>query len=645
VYGLGLLCLLIGERVWTENRWFFTTLGVILVLGSTGLRAWTTFATTGARRGVERTLLTCQLAGVFALGLYVLTTNWGLGHFHFTDKGAAKFVTAVTVLYSIVLLASAVPLLMIEVTLGPAMRNRIDLKGSIGDGAVESLRVRDIGWAGLTVAFATSLLMVTCNVAGERNIQRDVSYFKTSSPGESTQSIVKSAQEPIKVLLWFPESNDVKDQVRNYFEALADEAGHLQIEEHDLMAEAALAQHFKVTTQGVVILTRGAEGKERLCNGVPCKIDVGLDLEAARRQTGKLRTFDREVNQKLLQLIHEKRKIYFTAGHGELNDPESMPSEMRGRFADRHTVVIKQYLTGQGYELKDLTLLDLSKDVPDDATFVMLLAPTQPLLPQEWAALERYVDRGGRMLMALEPRAVPSLGPFEGKFGIKFNPAPLTEDKPGNYGQLPTSPAPSKGDRRNTFTKNYSAHPSTTTLSRSGGRPLILIQSGALEDVPMTAAGEKPKKTITIKSLDDAFLDINDNLEFDDKLEKRQAWPIAAAIEGPKVKDKDGKDKDGYRALIFADAALFADLPIGQGLITIVGDRLVDDSIKWLAGDEAYVGQIVDEEDKPIEHSKSKDAKWFLLTIVGAPLAVLALGIGGTRFARRRPRKSEGARS
>ncbi len=40
--------------------------------------------------------------------------------------------------------------------------------------------------------------------------------------------------------------------------------------------------------------------------------------------------------------------------------------------------------------------------------------------------------------------------------------------------------------------------------------------------------------------------------------EKRQRWNIAAAVEGPKLKDADGKDKDGCRALVFADADLFA---------------------------------------------------------------------------------------
>ena len=73
--------------------------------------------------------------------------------------------------------------------------------------------MREIGWSGLTIALATCFWMVTCNVAQERNVAKDVSYFKTSSPGDSTKRIVGASSEPIRVLLFFPTTNEVKDQV------------------------------------------------------------------------------------------------------------------------------------------------------------------------------------------------------------------------------------------------------------------------------------------------------------------------------------------------------------------------------------------------------------------------------------------------
>jgi hypothetical protein len=268
----------------------------------------------------------------------------------------------------------------------------------------------------------------------------------------------------------------------------------------------------------------------------------------------------------------------------------------------------------------------------------VMLAPSVPLQPAEWAALSRYLDKGGRLMIAMDPKADPSLGELEGKLGVKYNPAPLTDDQ----AYLPQRGMPS--DRRFAITTQFSAHASTTALSRSVDKGLVVIESGALEDAPITAKGEQPKKTVTIRSMDSSWLDMNNNFSFDsDAGEKRQKWNLAYAVEGPKLKDAAGKDKDGYRVLLFADADLFADVLVsnsmGRAAVVMVSGPLTDDAVKWLGGEEYAVGEVVSEDDKPIKHTKSQDAVWFGLTIVGAPMLVVALGLVGTRVRRRRPAK------
>lgn len=629
VFGLGLFFILLGERLFGHlpgARMALTVIGLIAVVGITGLRAFTTMRTNGARRAVERTLLLCQLGVIVSLVLYTLTTNWGMGLFSMTAKGATKFSTVFTVLWAIGMLSSLVPMFMIEMSLGLPRRTAFDLKTG-GDEGVEYFRVREIGWSGLSVALATAFLMVTCNVAQERNVQRDVSYFKTSSPGDSTKRIVAASNDTVKVLLFFPAVNEVKDQVRGYFDALASASGHMQIEEHDRLVDAELAGKYKVTKDGMIVLVKGTGDAEKSQT-----IELDTDMDKARRGS-KLRNFDREVNTVLMKLVREKRKAYVMTGHGEITDPESIPPELKGRVPERRTTVLKKRLGDLNYEIKDLGLIDLAKDVPEDATLVIMLAPTVPLMPAEWAALNRYLDKGGRLLIAMDPKADPSLGELEGKLGIKFNPASLTDDQ----AYLPQRGSPA--DRRFAITTQFSAHASTTALSRSVDKGLVMIDSGALEDAPITAKGEQPKKTITIRSMESSFLDYNDNFSFDSATEKRQRWNLGAAFEGPRIKGADGKDKDGYRVLMFADADLFADALVasmGRAAVVLVSGPLLDDSVKWLGGEEVFAGEVVSEDDKPIKHTKSQDAVWFTLTIVGAPLLVLTLGLVGTWARRRR---------
>ncbi len=631
VFGLGLFFVMLGERLFghvPSVRMVLTGIGLVAMLGITALRAFTFMRTSGARRAVERTLMACQLGVLVSLVLYALTTKWGVDLLSMTEKGAAKWTTAVTVLWVIMLLSSIIPIFMIEMSLGIPLRTGFDLKTG-GDEGVEYYRVREMSWSGLTIALATAFLMVTCNVASERNVQKDVSYFKTSSPGDSTKRIVASSSEPIKVMLFFPTSNEVKAQVRSYFDALLSASGKLVIEEHDRFVDAEVAGKYKVTKDGVIVLIKGTGDKEK--SGT---IEVDTDLDKARKGSSKLRNFDREVNTQLMKLVRDKRKAYVMTGHGEITDPDSVPPELKGRVPERRTSVFKKRLGDLNYEVKDLGLIDLARDVPDDATIVILLAPSLGLLPAEWAALSRYLDKGGRVLIALDPKADPNLGELEGKLGFKYNPGALTDDQ----AYLPQRGTPA--DRRFAITTQFSAHASTTALSRSVDKGLVLIESGALEDSPFTSKGEQPKKTVTIRSMESSFLDLNDNFTFDGPMEKRQRWNVGAAIEGPKLKGPDGKERDGFRVLLFADADLFADALVsnamGRAAVVLVSGPLLDDSVKWLGGEEVFAGEVVSEDDKPIKHTKNEDAVWFGLTIVGAPLLILVLGLVGTWARKRR---------
>lgn len=626
VFGFGLLLILLGERLSTipSMRVVLTGIGVTCVLLVTASRAWTASGTTGTRRGIERVLLGCHLATVVAIFLYTMTTGWGPESLQSPHTRGA-----LTVLWAVVLVASIVPVLMIEIALGAALRTGFDLHGEEkAEANVDFLRARDSMWSGLSVAFAMALLMVTCQVSKERNIQHDVSYFKTSMAGESTQNIVRASVEPIRVHMFFQNTQEASVYIRAYFETLAAATGKLEITMHDRMADAELAQKYKVTKDGVIVLARGTDSKEKFFS-VEIPEKELKDAEVLRKSP-TLRTLDGKVNKELLKLMRDKRKAYVMTGHGELNDPDSIPTELKGRVPERRTTKFKAGLLDRNYDVKDLGLIDLAKDVPEDATIVILLAPTLPLQEAEWAALDRYLTRGGRLMIALDPKADPNLGPLEGRFGLKLNPGDLTDDQ---------AFLPQRGgaaDRRFAITTQFSAHASTTALSRTVDKGLVLIDAAALEDVPFTDAKNPPKKTVTLRSMESAWLDYNNNYAFDAATEKKQKWNVGVALEGPKLPD----GKDGYRALVFSDADLFADAmamnQMRQPVVFLVSGPLLKDSVDWLGGEEVFGGDIVTEEDKPIEHTKNEESAWFILTVVGVPFIVLGLGLGGSLAARRR---------
>ncbi len=632
-FGIGLLLTFISERLVAHQaglRVALTGLGIGLLVAVTAARLWTTLGSTGARRKVERTLLVCHLGTLLAFVLYALSTSWGLELLGVSATSAARVSGALTVVWSIVMLASVVPVLMIELSLGIPLRTNFDIDDA-DDAGVEYYRVREIGWSGLTVALAAALLMVTCRVTKERNVSRDVSYFKTSSPGESTKNIVANATEPVKVHLFFPDPNEVKEQVVDYFEALRAASGKLEISIDDRVGNADLAGKYKVQKEGVIVLARGTGEAEKFFT-----LEIETDLEKARKVSGKLRNLDREINALLMKLVRDKRKAYLVKGHGEVTDSESVPPELKGRVPERSMTMFRKRLAELNYEIKDLTVMELARDVPADATMVLLMGPSVPLQTAEWDALDRYLTRGGRLLLALDPKGEPSIGPLAGRVGVRMMPGDLVDDQ---------AFMPQRGsitDRRFVMTSQFTSHATTTAISRGG--ELITIEPGALEDHPFSSQGEAPKKTITIRSMSSSWLDYNANFTFDDKgpkPERKDRYTLGAAIEGPKV-----SGKDGFRALVYSDVDLFADVlapgAMGRAQVRLLSGNLLVDSIRWLGGEEVFAGEIVSEDDKPIQHSKNQDAVWFTLTTVGAPLLVLTLGLVGTWARRRRSMKKAG---
>jgi hypothetical protein len=123
--------------------------------------------------------------------------------------------------------------------------------------------------------------------------------------------------------------------------------------------------------------------------------------------------------------------------------------------------------------------------------------------------------------------------------------------------------------------------------------------------------------------------DLNANFAFDPPAETRKAWELAMVVTR-KGKDKDKKDEG--RIILVGDSDFVSD-----GVIGAYGNPLfVLDGSKWLVGDESITGEVTNENDVPIVHTKKQDQVWFYGSSFLAP--ALVLGIGFLVTGRRRGR-------
>jgi hypothetical protein len=610
IYVLSLLLLFVGERIIQGDdvlRYAFSGLGVAGAVLTTAYRRRAAFGARTERLRVERLLALLMAGGLLAIAIYFSTTEAGKNLLHLSTlkpETRARVADATLVVWVVLLAISVTPLVFGEIALAPMRRAE----------RVEVRRVRAATIAGATLAFAASYVGLFAYAAGELDMKVDFSYFRTARPGESTKNIAKSLNEPLEITAFFPQLNEVGDEVKGYLTELSAAAPQVQVKFQDRLLVPALAKELKVTQDGVLVLKRG-DSRETL--------SVGAEMKNAQN---KLKTLDADFQKSLLKVMRSQRVAYFTVGHGELNEQTGPEAQTEGRS----TKNLRRLLESQNYAVKDLGLPQgLAANVPEDATIVFVLGPSQAVSPAEVDSLKRYLDKGGRLVMALDPDFKVDLAPLAAIAGLTWKPALLATDDPRHFYPLRHNDS----DHVILITNRFSSHASVSSLSKISQRTAVVLRGAAALD---KAEGATQKVDFAVRALPETFADENGNFVFDKDTEKRNAYGLAAAVSKPTgEKDKDGKDKEA-RAFVIGDADALGDAAVGDtpnGLLAL-------DVIRWLGGDESFLGGITSAEDVKIEHTKQKDTVWFYGTIFAVPLMVLGVGYFTTQRRRKRARRA-----
>ena len=619
--------------------------------------------------------LACLLGTAVGLVLYAGSTDAVTRALGLSAESLRRYRGVVGALWPVAVFVAAVPLVAIDVTV---RRNPVVLPMA---------QVRHVLSAALAAALGAAWVVPVDYIAARKNHRFDLTHFKTTDAGTATRNLAAALESPLNVRIFMPPASEVTDELLGYFRQI--EGPNLTVEVLDLAAHPKLARALRVRENGVVAITRGdvdldeggeapKDPKER---PVTRTIKVGTTLDQAKRTLKKL---DGEVQRILMELGQSERKVYFTAGHGEMGWTGTRPPEesLKG---------VRKLFEALHFDVEKISLASgLGDAIPDDADLVVVAGPKEAFHPAEVAALRAYLERGGALLLALEPpqaraferlldlpspEAAAPQGAAKAGEGGETGEAKAGEAGEGGGGEAkageakaatgtPSAPEAdgagasaggaddplaglladlglelgegvlaaeggyvplyhAKLDRTNLVTDRFSIHPSTTVMAEYAGRLLLFTPgSGFLErrDAPTR------KVVFTARSLPIAWADLDGDLEFDaDDGEAKRERPLVAAVE-PKE-----SGATPFRVLVAADATFMSDLALGN----LGNQQFLHDGINWLIGAEALSGRTESEEDVKIEHTKEDQAKWFYATVLGVPVLVLA---GGAFHVRRRRR-------
>ena len=603
--------------------------GVAALLLATAWRFRALRHSDGDRRSVAAVFAFATLGCVVAVGGFVPGTDTGLEFLGLSIQEIGQHLRLkrfFSVASPILLGCSLLPLAAAQWALARG--------GSEGALAVDARRVRESSANALSLGLAGAALLLFGYVTTALNRTIDFSYFKTSQPGEAVREIVLSLEAPLQAAFFFPAVHPVKEELLGYFRELSRVTDRVVIEEYDRYSSPDAAADYGARRDGSVFLRVAGRTEQ---------IDFPMELERAR--VG-LRVLDGQVQRVLLELARQRRYAYLTTGHGELNDPQATveepdaPEKLREAILRGEDVpmepepplqLLRSLLEGLNYTVRDIGLRQgLGERIPDNAAMLMILAPQTHFHPSEMNAIFEYMDRGGSVLIALEPGREFRFEEFRDRLGIDYDPA-MTLDDERHFAEHGTS-----ADRRLIVTNRLSTHPAVSTAGRRsfGNADLMLIGPGrvsAAEDV------EGVRTTMVINTYPTNYQDRNGNFQFDEDTEEQGSHAVAAAVEA--VEGDGDAPGTGMRALVYADADLFTDAVLPFQVIQRV---VVGDGIRWLGREESFAGQVISEADVPIAHTRAENVLWFYSIIWGAPLLVLGAGLS-VLYRRRRVREGEGS--
>ena len=235
-------------------------------------------------------------------------------------------------------------------------------------------------YTGLTLA-----VIVLLNFMGARNEYRyDASEQSIFSIAPQTASLLGGLANDIHVLAFFRENEG--QAAENLLDTYTAGSDRFSYEMVDPDPRPEMAQQYEVTQYGTLVIVYG-DNSTRVND-----LSEEVLTNALVRITGA-----------------ETKRIYFVTGHGEPDITARETPDGLGQLAAS--------LENEGAEVVPL-LLATVPDVPADASLLIVASPQRPFLENEIESLGRYLDRGGRAWILLEPQRSDELVPLLAERGI-----------------------------------------------------------------------------------------------------------------------------------------------------------------------------------------------------------------------------------
>jgi len=444
-------------------------------------------------------------------------------------------------------------------------------------------------------------ILVAINYLSQRHNKRwDLTATKQFTLSDQTKKVLQGLQKPVQIRVFA--RSDGFGAFRERLDEYTYHSKQIAVEYVDVEKKPGLAKQYEVQTVGTVVVEYDGRVERATSDG------------------------EQEITNALIKAISGKQhKVYFIEGHGERT---AETTDQNGYSS------IAGALTSDNFA-HDKLVLAQQKEIPADASVLVIAGPQTDFFPAELEMLKAYLARGGKVLFMLDPPERADAPPITNLVGLLKEWAIEVENNIvvdiSGMGQLLGTGAEVPVAAR------YDAHTITDRFRLITAYPLaraISVTSGGVN-------GRYAQTLVHTSSSSWAEADIKQLLTSGrvlrevDKGDKAGPIALAAAVSAPAPNapppavpagdaNKEEPPKSETRIVVFGDSDFATNRYLG-----IPGNRdLFMNSINWLAQQENLISiRPRDPQDRRITLTEDQKNRIFWITVVIIPGLILLAGV------------------
>ena len=405
--------------------------------------------------------------------------------------------------------------------------------------------------AGLLVFFSLAWL------SNQYPLEKDMTHNTANTLSPATQKLLQSLPDTVEVTVYVKKGKATRQQIAQLIDRYSRYKANMTLAFVDPDAEPDKIRELKMGAEGMITISY--QGRAEKINYID----------------------ESSLTNALLQLAHAKiRWISCLEGHGERSVEDS------GNF---DLSLFSKELARRNIKVLPVNLAALP-NIPDNASLLVIAAPSVPLLPGEEAFVKAYIERGGNLLLLTDPGNT-AMASIMGLVGVKQYRGTLVDNNYALYGVT---------DPSFIIATEYIGHPITKDFKTITLYPKVAALAVTAPS-PFTANGIFFS---TAKSWTEVG-EIKGKIDFDYQNGEQQGpLPFAYALTRTVAGNKQ------QRILVVGDGDFLANAYLGNVGNLDMGFRMVN----WLIHDDQYI-------DIPAKTTSDKS-----LQLSGLALGVIAFG-------------------